>query len=75
MPGMGGRGFYEIIARELPELARRIGFVTGDTMSPSARGFLDSANRPFLEKPIAPTEVRLLVRQMLDAVSDKGGRP
>ncbi len=66
MPGIGGRGFYEILMRDLPELAKRTGFVTGDTMSPSARGFLDSADRPYLEKPIAPAELRALVRQMLD---------
>lgn len=66
MPGIGGRGFYEIMARELPAMADRIGFVTGDTMSPSARGFLDSANRPYLEKPIAPSELRALAQRMLD---------
>lgn len=66
MPGIGGRGFYEIVARELPEMAKRVGFVTGDTMSPSARGFLDSAGRPFLEKPIAPSELRALARHMLE---------
>lgn len=71
MPGIGGRGFYEIIARELPEMAERVGFVTGDTMSPPARGFLDSAKRPYLEKPIAPSELRTLARRMLE--DDKPG--
>ncbi|MCX2725696.1 ATP-binding protein [Roseibium salinum] len=66
MPGIGGRGFYEIIARDLPEMADRVGFVTGDTMSPSARGFLDSADRPYLEKPIAPSELRALAQRMLE---------
>lgn len=73
MPGIGGRGFYEIIVRELPELADRVGFVTGDTMSPSARGFLDSANRPYLEKPIAPSELRELARRMLETEADSRG--
>ncbi|MCI5075892.1 ATP-binding protein [Oricola sp.] len=70
MPGIGGRGFYEIVARELPEMAIRVGFVTGDTMSPSARGFLDSAGRPFLEKPIAPSELRALARHMLEETGE-----
>jgi len=70
MPGIGGRGFYEIVARDLPDLARRVGFVTGDTMSPSARGFLDSADRPYLEKPIAPSELRALARRMLEETGE-----
>jgi nitrogen-specific signal transduction histidine kinase len=65
MPGMGGRVFFETVARERPALAERIGFVTGDTMSPSARAFLDAAGRPFLEKPITPPELRALARRML----------
>lgn len=65
MPGMGGRGFYETLLRNRPSLARRVGFVTGDTMSPQARGFLDGAGRPCLEKPIAPSELRKLARSML----------
>ncbi|WP_353474909.1 ATP-binding protein [Salipiger sp. H15] len=66
MPGLGGRGFYERLLRDRPQLARRMGFVTGDTMSPQARGFLDGAGRPFLEKPIAPDELRRLARAMLE---------
>ncbi|SDI19288.1 hybrid sensor histidine kinase/response regulator [Alloyangia pacifica] len=66
MPGLGGRGFYERLLRDLPAMARRMGFVTGDTMSPQARGFLDGAGRPFLEKPIAPDELRRLARTMLE---------
>lgn len=65
MPGMGGRGLYERLLRDRPALARRTGFVTGDTMSPQARGFLDGAGRPCLEKPIAPAELRKLAETML----------
>ncbi|MBE9637481.1 ATP-binding protein [Salipiger mangrovisoli] len=66
MPGLGGRGFYERLLRDRPSMARRMGFVTGDTMSPQARGFLDGAGRPFLEKPVAPEELRRLARGMLE---------
>jgi signal transduction histidine kinase/CheY-like chemotaxis protein len=74
MPGLGGRGFYEKIVREHPVLADRVGFVTGDTMSPSARGFLDSAQRPYLEKPIAPAELRTLARRLLEDAAESIGR-
>ncbi|MCA0938694.1 response regulator [Salipiger pacificus] len=69
MPGLGGRGFYERLLRDRPAVARRMGFVTGDTMSPQARGFLDGAGRPFLEKPIAPDDLRRLARAMLEGVA------
>ncbi|WP_172331418.1 ATP-binding protein [Mangrovicoccus sp. HB161399] len=70
MPGLDGRGLYERLLRDRPEMARRTGFVTGDTMSPQARGFLDGAGRPCLEKPVAPGELRRLARAMLE----KGGQ-
>ncbi|MGC9369665.1 MAG: ATP-binding protein [Paracoccaceae bacterium] len=72
MPGMGGRGLYERLLRDRPALARRLGFVTGDTMSAQARGFLDGSGRPFLEKPIAPSELRALV-QTISGESDGEG--
>ncbi|WP_347311671.1 hybrid sensor histidine kinase/response regulator [Defluviimonas sp. SAOS-178_SWC] len=70
MPGIGGRGLYETLLRKRPSLARRVGFVTGDTMSPQARGFLDGAGRPYLEKPIAPAELRKLAHSMLGKRGD-----
>ncbi|HRP97463.1 MAG TPA: response regulator [Rhodocyclaceae bacterium] len=73
MPGIDGRQLYERIASEHPQLVPRIGFVTGDTMSPTARAFLDTAGRPYLEKPIAPSELRALVRRLL-AAGETGSR-
>lgn len=73
MPGIGGRGLYEAILRTRPELARRVGFITGDTMSPQVGSFLETAARPFLEKPVSPNELRKLVHDMLAAVRPDGG--
>ncbi|MFN4023470.1 MAG: ATP-binding protein [Hyphomonas sp.] len=70
MPGIGGKGFFEMVAARRPSLARRIGFVTGDTMSPPVRRFLEGSGQPYLEKPIAPAELRSLARRMLEAVED-----
>lgn len=67
MPGMGGKGFFEMVSARRPALARRIGFVTGDTMSPPVRRFLEDSGQPYLEKPIAPAELRSLARRMLEA--------
>jgi signal transduction histidine kinase len=67
MPGLGGRGLYTVLADKRPDLLTRLAFVTGDTMGPSARAFLDATARPRLEKPIAPGELRALVRRLLEA--------
>ncbi len=65
MPGIGGQGFLERIRDERPELVERIAFVTGSTMSPETRGFLDNSGCRFLEKPVAPKDVRALAAQIV----------
>ncbi len=65
MPGIGGRGFFETLQRDRPDLLPRLAFVTGDTMSPAARAFLDQTGRPRLEKPISPDDLRGLMQRML----------
>ena len=70
MPGMGGQGFYETIAREYPEACETIAFVTGDTMSPKVRNFLDRTSTRYLEKPISPAELRSLVANIVGASTD-----
>lgn len=66
MPDMGGPKLFEHISADHPDQARRLGFITGDTMSPTARAFLDESGRPFLEKPIKPDELRKLVSGILE---------
>jgi PAS domain S-box-containing protein len=66
MPHLDGPALYGILRERRPELANRLAFVTGDTMSPNARRFLESTDRPYIEKPINPKEVRTLVRQLLE---------
>jgi two-component system NtrC family sensor kinase len=52
----------------------RLIFITGDTLSEPIKEFLTSANRPVLEKPFIPKEIRRLVAQVLeqDQVSPLG---
>ncbi|MEL6103742.1 MAG: ATP-binding protein, partial [Pseudomonadota bacterium] len=40
MPRLDGRGVFEAISREFPELISRTGFVTGDTMGRASQTFL-----------------------------------
>ncbi len=66
MPDMGGPKLFEHIEADHPDQSGRVGFITGDTMSPTARAFLDNSGRPFLEKPIKPDELRKLVSKILE---------
>ena len=65
MPGLSGRDFLAAVREEWPELADRIGFVTGDTMSPDAEQFLRMSGKPYLEKPVVPSDLRRLASAIL----------
>ena len=67
MPGVDGRGLFEAIAAEFPELRSRTAFLTGDTMGTNSQGFLKEAGRPFLEKPASPRELWDFVGGLLAA--------
>ncbi|HXH22127.1 MAG TPA: ATP-binding protein [Dehalococcoidia bacterium] len=51
MPGMDGATFYRELRQKDPALASRIIFITGDTVSPDTRSFLQTVSNPVLSKP------------------------
>ena len=51
MPGMDGASFYRQVRQRDPAQARRIIFITGDTVSPDTRAFLQRVSNPVLSKP------------------------
>jgi two-component system NtrC family sensor kinase len=61
MPELGGREFYEELARRHPELAARLVFSTGDTVRGDTLAFLESLDRPYLHKPFSLAELRNLL--------------
>lgn len=65
MPDLDGPAMFDAIRETRPDLVARIAFITGDTMSTRIRDFLQVSERPYIEKPITPQDVRDLVRQML----------
>jgi len=65
MPGMSGREFYAELRKTCPELAERVIFVTGDTVSPDTQSFLKQIGRPHLAKPFSLEEVRAAVAAAL----------
>ena len=65
MPGMDGPALFDQVARERPAMVSRFIFGTGDLLSESSHKFLKECNRPFLEKPFMPEQVRRLVKQVV----------
>lgn len=51
MPEMDGAEFYRQVRQRDPQQARRIIFITGDTVSPETRAFLQRVSNPVLSKP------------------------
>ena len=51
MPDMSGDVLYTELCQRAPSAAERVVFLTGDTQSESARGFLESTGRPMVSKP------------------------
>ena len=64
MSGSDGIGLYRTLARLAPRLLDRVGFITGDTFSSSAREFLRESECPHIEKPFTPEQVRELVETL-----------
>ncbi|TJW02474.1 MAG: PAS domain S-box protein [Mesorhizobium sp.] len=61
-----GPSFFYWLQEAKPHLARRIGFVTGDTLGPAAGRFLERTGRPVIEKPFRPDDVSRLIRLLAD---------
>jgi CheY-like chemotaxis protein len=65
MPELDGPGLYQALQHEHPHYLARIIFLTGDTLSPEARTFLEQVRVPRLSKPFRAAEVRRLILQVL----------
>lgn len=64
MPDLDGQAFYQRLHAVKPNLAKRIIFVTGDTVSGKTREFLDSTGNLWLGKPFQITDVIDRVQQL-----------
>jgi PAS domain S-box-containing protein len=65
MPGMSGMDFYGVLARQHPEMASRIVFVTGGSFTPESSHFLETIANERLEKPIDLRQLRELVQRFV----------
>jgi CheY-like chemotaxis protein len=65
MPDMDGRELYDRLTKLNSSLAHRTIFITGDTVSPDTRTFLQRVNNPCLAKPFRVRDVRETIAQLL----------
>jgi len=66
MPGLDGPALYQAVQRELPELARRFIFITGDALGRQVKEFIEQNQAPSIGKPFSFEEVRRVVRRVLE---------
>jgi two-component system NtrC family sensor kinase len=52
MPGIDGKDMYELIGKKSTDLAERVIFITGDTVTRSTQDFLESTGRLYMSKPL-----------------------
>ncbi|MEZ5584828.1 MAG: hypothetical protein R3F37_20515 [Candidatus Competibacteraceae bacterium] len=70
MPQLDGPGLYKELKERSPRLLERLIFVTGDTLNDTIRDFLAEVNRPVIEKPFVPEEIRRVIGLTLAQTDD-----
>jgi two-component system NtrC family sensor kinase len=65
MPDLGGEALYRQVLEFSPLLARRIIFITGDTISGGSRQFLESTSNCWFGKPFNLGEIEKIVHRVL----------
>jgi CheY-like chemotaxis protein len=64
MPDLDGPSLWRELSATRPDLAARMLFLTGDTLSGTARAFLHEANAPVLDKPLDLDELRRRIGEL-----------
>jgi PAS domain S-box-containing protein len=65
MPVMTGMELHAVLARERPDMAARMVFITGGAFTPAARAFLNQVPNPRLDKPFSSDRLRAAVRDVM----------
>jgi two-component system NtrC family sensor kinase len=66
MPQMSGKDLFDWIKHKWPSMAKRVIFVTGDTVSPETRSFFENSKSRYLAKPFKIEEVKEVIQQALE---------
>jgi len=70
MPGMDGIAFLDRLQADQPGLARRLAFVSGDVLHRDVARLQAASDRPIIEKPFDPQQVRDVALQLLASTGD-----
>jgi len=65
MKGMSGIELYQQMGKIAPALQERVVFITGDTLAPDTRDFLEKTKAPHICKPFDMEELRKMISQVL----------
>ncbi len=65
MPAMDGGEVYRNILARRPDLARRLLFITGDTLSESTLTTIRDTGQPLLAKPFGVRELESAIRDLV----------
>lgn len=66
MPELDGASFYKRVRERDPDQAKRIVFITGDTVNPETRTFLQNISNPVLSKPFKIGPLRDAIEAALE---------
>jgi len=79
MPELDGPGLYRKVSQRFPEMIERFVFVTGDSLTPETRAFLEHSSAPHLSKPLSIEELHRVVQRIiggpLDAATSVASSP
>jgi PAS domain S-box-containing protein len=65
MPGMDGPSLWRETCRRHPRLEKRFLFLTGDTLAPGTREFLEETQSAYLGKPFTDADLHHAIAQVL----------
>lgn len=65
MPGRSGFELHQAIVEQYPDLAPRVVFVSGDTLSPTTQAQIATIGNPFVAKPFALGQIEQLLHTIL----------
>jgi nitrogen-specific signal transduction histidine kinase/CheY-like chemotaxis protein len=72
MPELDGPSLYRLLERQQPHLCPRLIFLTGDTLDPATREFLEQSGVPCLTKPFPIAEARRVIQRALTERTEDG---
>ena len=66
MPRMNGQELYRLIEESSENLARRVIFITGDTVNSKTHEFVSATGNLIMNKPFQMAELRTHIGQLID---------